>query len=428
MFDTNYRSIREIIWSCLSVVFACTWTAVHPNVYGYQSTYWQRTRRRTLLFLLALLMPEVNLVWSVKQWLGAREITRRMNSIMEDADDEESQWTDIHSHFLQMGGYVFKFEDGHGYIDMSNLFHPRAGRYIKGLKSALLQRRDRVDELMDRSKTNLLSRTVAFGQMLWFCANFIGRYVEGLAITKLEVASLAYVVMTLATYLFWMNKPLDVDCPIVVSGTRESFGPGLLAVSYSHHRDFSSFASIPYGDPDASITTGQAILKNMYVAVYNSLMAMFFLFIMLPPSEWRLMDVRRLDRYPLLAYGKGGIKEDSILAQSLCAFAYAAFGGIHSIAWDFAPYSKWVQGLWRASSLTLAIIPPLFPFFAWIQSFDWVRDRPAEVAGIFIVIPACIIFIPARLALLVLPFLELTHLPVDAFKTVSWDDFFAHIS
>lgn len=77
-FDKNYRSTPEIIWACLSVIFACTWTAVHPNVYGYRSTFWQRTRRRALLFVLALLVPEVNLVWSVKQWLGAREITKRM--------------------------------------------------------------------------------------------------------------------------------------------------------------------------------------------------------------------------------------------------------------------------------------------------------------------------------------------------------------
>src|SRR5215217_177185 len=67
-FDKNYRSPWNILWACLSVVFTCTWTAVHPNVYGYGSTQWQRTKRRTLLFLLALFFPEVNLIWSVKQW------------------------------------------------------------------------------------------------------------------------------------------------------------------------------------------------------------------------------------------------------------------------------------------------------------------------------------------------------------------------
>ena len=58
----DYRSVWNITWSCISVVFACTWTAVHPNVYGYGSTQWQRTKRRTLLFLLALFFPGAALV------------------------------------------------------------------------------------------------------------------------------------------------------------------------------------------------------------------------------------------------------------------------------------------------------------------------------------------------------------------------------
>lgn len=77
-YANNNRPIRQTIWSCLSVIFACTWTAVHPNVYGYRSTAWQRTKRRTSLFLLALFMPEVNLVWSIQQWRGARKISKRM--------------------------------------------------------------------------------------------------------------------------------------------------------------------------------------------------------------------------------------------------------------------------------------------------------------------------------------------------------------
>lgn len=138
-----------------------------------------------------------------------------------------------------MGGYVFKLEDGHGYVDMSNLFAANSGPCVERMmRAALLQRKDDVDELMDRSKTNPLSRTVAYGQMLWFCANFLGRFLEGLTITKLEVASLAYIAMTLATYYFWMNKPLDVDCPIVVTaGTHQSFG-GVWNISYPQRPSF----------------------------------------------------------------------------------------------------------------------------------------------------------------------------------------------
>jgi hypothetical protein len=129
------------------------------------------------------------------------------------------QWTDVHSHFLQMGGYIFKFQGRSSYVDIASLFTESdlcEGMNVKAMREALLQRQDDEEELMDRSKTNLLTRSITYGQMVWFVINFIGRAIERLTITKLEVASLAYVVMTLLTYYFWMDKPLDVDCPIVV--------------------------------------------------------------------------------------------------------------------------------------------------------------------------------------------------------------------
>ena len=79
-YHTNYRSTASIIWSCFSVIFACVWTATHPNVFGYQSTSGQRLKRRIALCSLALFLPEVNLIWSIKQWRGARAITQHMEA------------------------------------------------------------------------------------------------------------------------------------------------------------------------------------------------------------------------------------------------------------------------------------------------------------------------------------------------------------
>ncbi|KAH6911631.1 hypothetical protein BKA70DRAFT_1268226 [Coprinopsis sp. MPI-PUGE-AT-0042] len=495
-YDKNYRSIRDILWACLSVVFACTWTAVHPNVYGYGSTQWQRTKRRILLFLLALFMPEVTLTWSVRQWIGARDITKRMNEEMErmkgekkerargntertEGSAEESaeetpclenaseikspaspangslwvkplqqwrsrnesklhepfQWTDTHSQFLQMGGYVFKFKDGHSYVDMVDLFKSSSSRnkHAEAMREALLQRQDRVEELMDRSKTNLLARTIAYSQMLWFCTNFVGRLAEGLTITKLEVASLAYVAMTLAAYYFWMDKPLDVDCPIIVAEEEKgSFGNLDASPLFRHINEFTPF---PDWDSDAIlshgtlIAIGQSVLivaTNVFLAFCNATLALFRLVITDIPKEWRSVDNRHADQFPFLAFWEAGVEEGSLLASTLSAFSYAAFGGIHCIAWNFAPYSEVERWLWRVASLTVAAVPLLFPcllFLASIKVLDFLMS--------FLVVPiiflGAAVFIPARVVILVLPFLELTHLPADAFKTVSWDDFFPHI-
>ncbi|KAH6907717.1 hypothetical protein BKA70DRAFT_1428088 [Coprinopsis sp. MPI-PUGE-AT-0042] len=270
LYEKNYRSTLNILWSCLSVIFACTWTALHPNVYGFQSTQWQRTKRRALLFLLSLLMPEITLVWSIKQWLGARDITRVMNggilrppkvvispfrkakwpksfpspakerldwgavlSSMRDAlrwvtrvpswcfsghkssppdgTDESPRWTDVHSHFLQMGGYIFQFGDAFSYVEVADLlgcprpesqqsstacsgpilftcpegtspaYEPDPSDVARNLgptpqcsvthevmKLALLLRQDQKDEIMDKSKSNGFARAIAYTQMLWF--------------------------------------------------------------------------------------------------------------------------------------------------------------------------------------------------------------------------------------------------------------------
>ncbi|KAH6911671.1 hypothetical protein BKA70DRAFT_1398485 [Coprinopsis sp. MPI-PUGE-AT-0042] len=473
-YDKNYRSIRDILWACLSVVFACTWTAVHPNVYGYGSTQWQRTKRRILLLLLALFMPEVTLTWSVRQWIGARDITRRMNLEMErmkgekkekargDTEtteetpslgnaseikspagsangslwgkalqrwrsrnestlDDPFQWTDIHSQFLQMGGYIFKFKDGHGYVNTTKLFEQSALPKewdAKAMRQALLQRQDRVEELMDRSKTNLLARTIAYSQMLWFCTNFIGRYAEGLTITKLEVASLAYVVMTLAAYYFWMDKPLDVDCPIIVAeGTEGSFGKlGALPPLDLYFIEFEAFP-----DWDSGKMLILIAAKNVLKAFMNTITALLSLVIMDLPNEWRWMDNQHADQYPFLAFWGAGLKGNSPLAMTLSALSYTAFGGIHCIAWNFAPYLEVEQWLWRVASVTVAAVPLLAPILP---------SNISEFLGVvvaLILIPGFIVFVPARMVILILPFLELTHLPADAFKTVSWDDFFPHI-
>lgn len=73
-FDTNYRSQFDIIWNCLSIIFASTWVTTHPNVLRYDATTWEVLRRRLKLMFIAVLSPEVTVSLSVKQWYGARRI------------------------------------------------------------------------------------------------------------------------------------------------------------------------------------------------------------------------------------------------------------------------------------------------------------------------------------------------------------------
>lgn len=66
------------------------------------------------------------------------------------------------------------------------------------------------DELEDKSNFDSLGTTVAFIQALWLCAQSIARVHEGLAITLLEVSTVAHVVMSTFTFILWLQKPQSI--------------------------------------------------------------------------------------------------------------------------------------------------------------------------------------------------------------------------
>ena len=85
---THCRTIWDIIWSCLSTIFLCTWVAVHPNIpcprEREAKNHLQKWIRNPLLsfaehrlplFACALLVPEYVLAWAIRQYLRARKIT-----------------------------------------------------------------------------------------------------------------------------------------------------------------------------------------------------------------------------------------------------------------------------------------------------------------------------------------------------------------
>ena len=73
------RTVWDILWSCLATTFAVTWVSVHPNVPFLKETSWMVLKRRMFLMVLALLAPEVMIMWAFKQWKGAVLIKEIVN-------------------------------------------------------------------------------------------------------------------------------------------------------------------------------------------------------------------------------------------------------------------------------------------------------------------------------------------------------------
>ncbi|PVF91968.1 hypothetical protein CPB86DRAFT_791636 [Serendipita vermifera] len=113
----NCRKLVNIIWSCVTTIFACTWLTLHPNIppildtrnvgFGQKCLHGFKRflRHRLLPFLVAVIAPEWILAWAMQQRIVADQIAKRGGPL----------WTRTHGFFVIMGGFhAFSREEAPG--------------------------------------------------------------------------------------------------------------------------------------------------------------------------------------------------------------------------------------------------------------------------------------------------------------------------
>lgn len=70
------RTRFSVVLSCLVTLFACTWVSLHPNIPSPQHRSLSRFFHRLKLMVLALIAPEVIVVWALRQRLVARQLSK----------------------------------------------------------------------------------------------------------------------------------------------------------------------------------------------------------------------------------------------------------------------------------------------------------------------------------------------------------------
>ena len=215
------RSLPNIIWSCLATIFLCTWVSVHPNLPAPKESQCWAVLRRLYIMSWALFAPEMILMWSVRQWRFARIAAKlykgcyhlyvmNYTSISNDLYALGRNWTMTHGFLLVMGGFVLHRGD-------ENLGVITYNRFIKleqagDIEFPTITR----EEIEDKSKGDGLSKAITLLQTIWFVTQCIARRAQGLSITELELATIALCSMSIATYIFWWYKPLNIKCPVRV--------------------------------------------------------------------------------------------------------------------------------------------------------------------------------------------------------------------
>jgi hypothetical protein len=133
-------------------------------------------------------------------------------------DDQASNiphvWTDTHSWYAAMGGFVVTATDqarlqGQSYARMAVtvLGIKVIAKYEPEILATISE-----STIQDKSKANIFVKLLTCSQALWFCTQCITRAAQGLSVSLLEISTAAHAICALVLYFFfWWNKPLDVD-------------------------------------------------------------------------------------------------------------------------------------------------------------------------------------------------------------------------
>ena len=71
-------------------------------------------------------------------------------------------------------------------------------------------------DIEDRSKGDALSKMIAILQTTWFIVQCVGRGQQRLALTELELVTLALASLNAVTFAIWWHKPLGVQEPVKI--------------------------------------------------------------------------------------------------------------------------------------------------------------------------------------------------------------------
>ncbi|KAE9390353.1 hypothetical protein BT96DRAFT_345755 [Gymnopus androsaceus JB14] len=176
------RTTPGIIWSCLTTIFACTWTAVHPNVPAYNASHSRLLGNRVKILVVALIAPELIVIWAASQLFYSKRAIKRLRRFSPCSD-----WTMTHGMFLVMGGFMLTDPSGKhlGVLLDNNLESLMLRKLISFPKISS-------SGIMDKSKADALAKTLALVQTIWFIAQVISRAVQHLPITELELTTIAF--------------------------------------------------------------------------------------------------------------------------------------------------------------------------------------------------------------------------------------------
>ncbi|KDQ59774.1 hypothetical protein JAAARDRAFT_126716 [Jaapia argillacea MUCL 33604] len=465
------RTIWTIIWSCLVTVAACTWVAVHLNVPSPNEGMVNRTLRRIGIMVIAVVAPEFVVGWAARQYMVAGRVAKD--------HEEDHKWTRTHGFFALMGGFMLY--DGDQPIrtltlaDLETLVDDGSIDFPSITK----------EEIEDRSKGDALSKGIALIHTTWFTIQVIARGVRRLPITELEVVTLAFTVLNVATYSLWWSKPLSVQCPFRVplkpgcqKQSRDTSAPmtpaGIVLYSLAACVVFAGIAGAGYGvyvlakqkhgNKHAAheaakiivalcqafwivaivvvavvvavllalLFTGLMVFGHIIMGFTAAMMAFFGMGLGMGLGYLQDRDALKV---PTFYDGDLNPKEQRNFQTFILPTIAITFGAVHCMAWQYNFPSHVEQMLWRMAAVAITCSPIVMTVVSgWAHSsgqrmsLNFDKNEPFwfKVFMIFALL-VFVFYLVSRITLLTIAFSSLRSLPSGAFEVISWTSYIPHL-
>jgi len=200
----NVRGTADILWTCLVTLTACVYTALHLNIPPSHRSQWRRLGTKIKWVLVALLGPELVLHTALSQFRDARRLCKALNGIRDatrhESDSPNEERFDLsYGYWVAMGGFVADVSGIHDTISHATV-NVKGVELLAKLGHFLEMPKHQIE---DRSKANILAKSLVCIQVTWMLVQCITRKAAGYPLTLLEIHTMVHVVCALGIYIFW---------------------------------------------------------------------------------------------------------------------------------------------------------------------------------------------------------------------------------